>query len=125
MIVQQRETMTAPQAADKHAVGDSFVAALAQIAPRLGNVTANLERHREVIAEASAAGADLVVFPELSLTGYFLKDLVPDVALRIDSEEIQTLAAACGTVDAPGGSSPSQTCISRPTTRAFTTLRCI
>ena len=41
-----------------------------------------------------------MIFPELSLTGYFLKDLVPDVALRIDSDEIRRLAAACGTVDA-------------------------
>jgi predicted amidohydrolase len=33
-----------------------------------------------------------VVFPELALTGYFLKDLVPEVACRIDSPEISRLA---------------------------------
>ena len=40
-----------------------------------------------------------MVFPELSLTGYFLKDLVPDVALRLDSEAVGALAAASESVD--------------------------
>ena len=40
----------------------------------------------------AAAGAGLVVFPELSLTGYFLKDQVPDVALTLDSPEVQRAA---------------------------------
>ncbi len=76
------------------------VVALAQVAPRLGDVEANLPRHLEMIAEAARGEASLVVFPELSLTGYFLKDLVPDVALRRNSAELQTLAAACTDVDA-------------------------
>ena len=75
------------------------VVALAQVAPRLGDVAANLDRHLELIAEAGGAGAALVVFPELSLTGYFLKDLVPDVALREHSPELERLAAACAGVD--------------------------
>jgi predicted amidohydrolase len=54
--------------------------ALAQIATRLGEVEANLERHLSFIKQARAAKADLVVFPELSLTGYVLQDLVPSVA---------------------------------------------
>lgn len=79
------------------------VVGLAQTSPRLGDVGANLERHLELIAEAATAGAALVVFPELSLTGYFLKDLVPDVALREDADELQRLAAACTGVDAVVG----------------------
>ena len=79
------------------------VVALAQIAPRLGDVIANLEHHIAVLGQAAADGANLVVFPELSLTGYFLKDLVPDVALRLDAPEIARLAAACTTVDAVVG----------------------
>jgi len=55
--------------------------ALAQIAPRLGDVGRNLELHLEVMARARREKADLVVFPELSLTGYTLKDLAGDVAL--------------------------------------------
>jgi predicted amidohydrolase len=55
--------------------------ALGQIKPSLGDVGRNLAQHHDVIERAVEAGADLVVFPELSLTGYYLQDLVPDVAL--------------------------------------------
>jgi predicted amidohydrolase len=55
--------------------------ALAQINTRLGNVEANLEKHLALVHEARASGADLLVFPELSLTGYVLQDLATTVAL--------------------------------------------
>lgn len=54
--------------------------ALSQLNTRLGRVEDNLERHLAIAAEAKARGADLLVFPELSLTGYVLQDLVPAVA---------------------------------------------
>jgi predicted amidohydrolase len=54
--------------------------ALAQINTRLGVVEANLEKHLTLINEAKAAGADLILFPELSLTGYVLQDLASAVA---------------------------------------------
>lgn len=54
--------------------------ALAQINTRLGDVQANLEKHILLIEQARAAGADLLVFPELSLTGYVLQDLATTVA---------------------------------------------
>ncbi|HEV7199747.1 MAG TPA: nitrilase-related carbon-nitrogen hydrolase [Candidatus Limnocylindria bacterium] len=57
--------------------------ALAQVAPRLGDVEANLDLAADRIREAAAEGAHLVVFPELSLTGYLLADLVPEVAMPI------------------------------------------
>ena len=50
--------------------------ALAQINTRLGDVQANLEKHLALADQARKAGADLLVFPELSLTGYVLQDLV-------------------------------------------------
>ncbi|ANM32149.1 hypothetical protein ABI59_08205 [Acidobacteria bacterium Mor1] len=53
---------------------------VAQIAPRLGEVQANLEHHLEVIEQAREAKADVLVFPELSLTGYELRDQVADCA---------------------------------------------
>src|SRR5207302_93417 len=87
---------TAPAHGDDASRGT--VLALAQIAPRLGDVATNLQRHLAIISEAENAGAGMVVFPELSLTGYFLKDLVPDVALRVDSSELAALAAASLTV---------------------------
>jgi predicted amidohydrolase len=56
--------------------------ALSQINTRLGDVGANLEKHLSIAKEARAAGADLLVFPELSLTGYVLQDLATSVAIR-------------------------------------------
>jgi len=55
--------------------------ALAQVAPHLGEVAANLEMAAERVRTAAAEGADVVVFPELALTGYLLSDLVPEVAM--------------------------------------------
>jgi len=59
-----------------------FTLALAQIATRLGDVHANLEKHLALAVEARTKGADLLVFPELSLTGYMLQDLATSVAIR-------------------------------------------
>ncbi len=60
--------------------------ALAQINTFLGAVEANLEVHLDLIGQARAAGADLILFPELSLTGYVLQDLVPQIANRPSRE---------------------------------------
>jgi NAD+ synthase (glutamine-hydrolysing) len=54
--------------------------ALAQINTKLGVVEANLKKHLELIQSAHQAGAQLIVFPELSLTGYVLQDLTSSVA---------------------------------------------
>jgi predicted amidohydrolase len=67
--------------------------ALAQIAPQLGLPDANLARHRELLADARAEGAGLVVFPELGLTGYQLQDLAAEVAMRLDDPRLTALAA--------------------------------
>ena len=68
------------------------VLALAQIAPVLGDLAQNLALHEVKIAEGKAAGADLVIFPELSLTGYQLQDLAPEVAMRRTDPRLQALA---------------------------------
>jgi predicted amidohydrolase len=67
--------------------------ALAQLAPRLGVLDDNLTRHRELLAQAKAAGAGLIVFPELGLTGYQLQDLAAEVAMRRDDPRLVSLAA--------------------------------
>ena len=65
---------------------------LAQTAPRLGNIQKNLELHLRAIEKARKEKADLIVFPELSLTGYKLRDLVETVAADPDSsKEIREL----------------------------------
>jgi predicted amidohydrolase len=61
--------------------------ALAQINTCLGDVQANLGKHLSSIEEAHAAGADLLIFPELSLTGYVLQDLAATVACRPEWED--------------------------------------
>jgi NAD+ synthase (glutamine-hydrolysing) len=68
--------------------------ALAQIAPRLGQLEANLARHHELIEEARGREAGLVVFPELGLTGYQLQDLAAEVAIRLDDPRLAGLAEA-------------------------------
>src|SRR5689334_1518203 len=69
---------------------------LAQIDCRLGDLDGNVERHLAWIERAREAGADLLVFPELSLTGYRLLHLTPRVALRPDDARLARLAEAAG-----------------------------
>jgi predicted amidohydrolase len=59
-----------------------FTLALAQIDPVLGDLSANIRKHTTVAKEAIAKGADFVVFPELSLTGYSVKDMNWDLAVN-------------------------------------------
>ncbi len=68
--------------------------ALAQIAPGLGALERNLATHHALLAQARTEGADLVVFPELGLTGYLLQDLAAEVAMRLDDRRLAELAAA-------------------------------
>lgn len=68
-----------------------FTVALAQIKPKLGCVANNCLMVRQAVERGIGEKANLIVFPELALTGYFLKDLVPDVALRLDTPEINAL----------------------------------
>jgi len=67
--------------------------ALAQVAPRLGDLEVNLARHHELMGAAREGGAGLVVFPELGLTGYLLQDLAAEVAMRLDDPRLAALAA--------------------------------
>src|SRR5215470_9067292 len=60
---------------------------LAQIYPKLGDVCANLDKHMAYIEQAAQRDTDLLVFPELSLTGYQVQDLVPEVAIRAEPDD--------------------------------------
>ncbi len=68
--------------------------ALAQIAPVLGDRPRNVQMHLDQIAAAKEQQADLVIFPELSLTGYFLRDIVAEVSLPRSSLEIAQIVEA-------------------------------
>lgn len=78
-----------------------FTAGLAQIAPKLGDVAANLETHLAAVAQARTRGVDLLVFPELALTGYSLGDRAFDVAIRAaaDDPTFARLLAASEDID--------------------------
>lgn len=54
----------------------SFRLALAQLNPIVGDVAGNADKVRAARREAAAAGADLVMFPELFLSAYPPEDLV-------------------------------------------------
>jgi N-carbamoylputrescine amidase len=72
---------------------------LAQIDCRLGQIEANVEKHLETIAQARSQGVELLLFPELSLTGYRLLHLTSRVATRLEeSTAIADLLAAAGSM---------------------------
>ena len=66
----------------------------AQIATVPEDIEANLETHLEMIAQARAHGCDLLVFPELSLTGYTLSDRSFRLARSRHSKVIRQIAEA-------------------------------
>ncbi len=57
--------------------------ALAQISSKRENKEGNLNRFEAVAAKAKEQGADLVIFPELSLTGYVVRDQIYGLAENI------------------------------------------
>jgi predicted amidohydrolase len=66
--------------------------ALAQSDPVLGDVEENTRRSREAVRRARSEGADLLVLPELTLTGYALGLVSDDVSRSTDDPEITQLA---------------------------------
>ena len=74
---------------------------IAQLNPTVGDIAGNVARMRQAAAIARAQGAELLVFPELSLTGYYPGDLLEEEAFlkRVDAG-LAELAAA--TRETPG-----------------------
>jgi predicted amidohydrolase len=67
---------------------------LAQVDPALGDIPENMRRSRRVVERARSEGADVVVLPELMLTGYSLGRVSEDVSLSVDDPELAELAEA-------------------------------
>lgn len=65
-----------------------------QLASLKGDLPGNLQRHLVCIEQAAALGAELVVFPELSLTGYE-PSVARQSALPVTSARLDPLQAAC------------------------------
>jgi predicted amidohydrolase len=72
---------------------------LAQIDTIPGEIERNLQLHLDCIEEAVAQQADLVVFPELSLTGDAIGPVVPDISLLPTSDELAAVRQASQSVD--------------------------
>jgi len=70
---------------------------LAQINPRVGDITANLDTVFRYTAMAEEAGCDLVAFPELTLSGYPPEDLVLKAGFVADNRAaLEKVAARSG-----------------------------
>ncbi|MBW2609424.1 MAG: nitrilase [Deltaproteobacteria bacterium] len=65
-----------------------------QTSPVLLDLKANLTDVIAKIRKGRERGAELTVFPELALTGYFVGQQYHEVALRLDSQEIRQLTSA-------------------------------
>src|SRR4030042_839899 len=69
------------------AITDKFTLALAQLNAIVGDIEGDLKRARDARARAAEAGADLIAFSELYLTGYPIEDLVLKPALQRAARE--------------------------------------
>lgn len=69
----------------------SVTISLAQTAVIRGNWRENLKQHLKMIEQSSKHNADVVVFPELSLTGYEL-DLAEELALSLEPSNFEELS---------------------------------
>jgi predicted amidohydrolase len=65
--------------------------ALAQTSSILGEVQKNVQRHAELAERAIAAQADAIIFPELSLTGYTVRDLNFEATIRVGDSSLDSL----------------------------------
>ncbi|MDQ3166092.1 MAG: amidohydrolase [Actinomycetota bacterium] len=69
---------------------------LAQADSRLGDIEVNLERAHQAVATAAEESSDLVVFPELYLSGYSIGEVDADLSMRPDDPRIEKLARHAG-----------------------------
>ncbi len=81
----------------ERAFGNRIRVALAQANTVVGDLAGNVERIRAQMAAAEAAGADIVAFPELAVTGYPPEDLLLKPAFVADNlDAMAEVAAAAG-----------------------------
>jgi predicted amidohydrolase len=80
---------------DIHFMSQGLKLTIAQLDPTIGDIAGNLALMLAAARTAEAAGAGLVIFPELSLTGYPPNDLLhePDFLARVSASLEELLAA--------------------------------
>src|SRR5665213_285040 len=99
--------------------------ALAQINPTVGDLAGNTRKILDFIGRAKAGGAGLVVFPELSITGYPPKDLLLKPQFVSDNlRALQIIASRVSGIDAiVGYADRSEEPVGRPLQNAVAVLR--
>ena len=78
---------------------DKIKLALAQISSKRESKSENLHKIEKLTLKAKEQGADLVIFPEMSLTGYVVLDQVYELAETIpgpSTEKVEALAKQTG-----------------------------
>jgi len=81
--------------------------AVAQITSVLGDIEKNIDKHIEYCDRAISNKADLIVFPELSLTGYSVKDLNFMISVELNKTKLlnrlktksKKISIICGLVE--------------------------
>lgn len=76
--------------------GNRLTVAAAQVESALGDVAANLEKHLALIDQARAAGVEVLLFPEMSLTGHSAGPETLALAIRSDDAVVRTMAERAG-----------------------------
>ena len=79
---------------------EKFKVALAQISCKRGDKTENIRKIEDNVVRAKKQGVELVIFPELSVTGYVLRDQIYELAETIPGQStniLEKLAVKTGT----------------------------
>ncbi|ARE40140.1 Glutamine amidotransferase chain of NAD synthetase [Rhodovulum sp. P5] len=71
----------------------------AQIHSATGDIDANLDKHREMIARARSAGVDVLIFPELSLVGHYGAERLLDVCMPRGDDRLTALSQEAGEME--------------------------
>lgn len=70
---------------------NSFKISVAQFSPIIGDIRKNLETHLRYIDQAINEKSALIIFPELSLTGYSVMDSAAELAIKPDDDILKPL----------------------------------
>ena len=73
-------------------MADKLKIALAQISCKRADKTSNIEKMKAHAEKAKKEGAELVIFPELSLTDYLVRDLIYELAEPIPGPSVEKMA---------------------------------
>ncbi|MCL2287606.1 MAG: carbon-nitrogen hydrolase family protein [Candidatus Bathyarchaeota archaeon] len=78
---------------------DIIKIALAQISSNRENKQLNLQKYEKLTHKAKNQGADLIIFPEMSLTGYVIKDQIYELAEQIPGPSVKKIEAIAKKTD--------------------------